>query len=94
MKLMAKSQPNLLACMDDDEDDDNQSSFQRDANGPPSVSNGLALRAAISNPNLLDDDDGPVERDMPPVATSSVKGARRKSALIAQWENRIQQYEQ
>ena len=53
MKLMAKSQPNLLACMDDDEDDDNQSSFQRDANGPPSVSNGLALRAAISNPNLL-----------------------------------------
>ena len=94
MKLMAKSQPNLLACMDDDDDDDNQSSFQRDTNGPPSVSNGLALRAAISNPNLLDDDDVPVERDVPPVATSSIKGARPKSALIAQWENRIQQYEQ
>jgi hypothetical protein len=94
MKLMAKSQPNLLACMDDDDDDDNQSSFQRDANGPPSFSNGLALRAAISNPNLLNDDDVPVDRDVPPVATSSIKGARPKSALIAQWENRIQQYEQ
>jgi len=50
-------------------------------NGIERETNGL--QSAISNPNLLDD-----ESSQPQVIE---KGVRRRSALIAQWENRIQQ---
>ena len=108
MKMFAKSQPNLLACLNQ-EDDDNAAAAAAAAAAALGLdlieeSGSHPLRAAVSNPNLLEDVDGDLQQQaLPPQvpvmeressvvsSSSSVKGARRKSALIAQWENRIQQ---
>ncbi|CAL4067012.1 unnamed protein product [Meganyctiphanes norvegica] len=57
------------------DDGPSESSVERESNG---------LQSAVSNPNLLDDESS----QQPQVIE---KGVRRRSALIAQWENRIQQ---
>ncbi len=82
MKSMAKSQPNLLAMMDDEDDDG------EDAPAPIGVG---SLRAAVSNPNLLDDEEDAPTPDV--AAPKAVAGARRRSALIGLWENRISRNE-
>lgn len=81
-KLFAKSQPNLL---DLDEGVSEPEQQRLGAN---------QMRGAVSISDLLADESqqAEVREDLPPMTSSStVKGARRKSALIAQWENRIHQ---
>lgn len=80
-KFFAKSQPNLL-----DIDDQGVCEPEQRLEGQ--------LRSAHSISDLLADETQSVEmrEELPPKSSSStVKGARRKSALIAQWENRIHQ---
>ncbi|XP_057370275.1 uncharacterized protein LOC130691352 isoform X3 [Daphnia carinata] len=80
-KFFAKSQPNLL-----DIDDPVVNEPEQRLEGQ--------LRSAHSISDLLADETQSVEmREELPLKSSSstVKGARRKSALIAQWENRIHQ---
>ena len=77
MKFFAKSQPNLLACLDHDECDGQQEDLEGNLN---------SLRSAVSIPNLADE-----EQQQQQPSTAATKSARRKSALIAQWENRILQ---
>ncbi|KAI9564967.1 hypothetical protein GHT06_008708 [Daphnia sinensis] len=80
-KFFAKSQPNLL-----DIDDQGVNEPEQRLEGQ--------LRSAHSISDLLADETQSVEmrEELPPKSSSStVKGARRKSALIAQWENRIHQ---
>nr|XP_053631936.1 uncharacterized protein LOC128688252 isoform X1 [Cherax quadricarinatus] len=74
---MAQSQPNLMDL--DAEEDEHE---EVESNHSYQEMNGL--RTTYSNPNLLDDE---------PTQTQQVmdKGMRRRSALIAQWENLIQQ---
>jgi hypothetical protein len=104
MKMFAKSQPNLLACLNQEDDDNAAAAAAALGLDLIEESGSHPLRAAVSNPNLLDDVDGDLQQQaLPPQvpvmeressvvsSSSSVKGARRKSALIAQWENRIQQ---
>lgn len=74
---MARSQPNLL---DIGNEDDQDLTEEEESNHSLSEMNGL--RPAQSNPNLLDE---PEQTQVPD------KTVRRRSALIAQWENRIQQ---
>ena len=87
--MFAKSQPNLLTCLDgEDADVDVQSNgdFEHSNRG-----NGQ-IRSAHSNSDLLADEPQSLERDgTNQNSSTTVKGARRKSALIAQWESRIQQ---
>lgn len=80
-RFFAKSQPNLL-----DMDDQGISE-------PEQRLEGGQLRSAHSISDLLADESQPTEmrEELPPMSSSTVKGARRKSALIAQWENRIHQ---
>lgn len=80
-RFFAKSQPNLL-----DMDDQGLNEPEQRLEGQ--------LRSAHSISDLLADESQPAEmrEELPPMSSSStVKGARRKSALIAQWENRIHQ---
>ncbi|CAG0885942.1 unnamed protein product [Darwinula stevensoni] len=87
MRALAVSQPNLLATLsleearEEDVDDDDQ----------PTLT-GLRERCA-SNPNLLDDDAMSAASDTSHATQNSVGvgRGRKKSALIAQWESRIQQ---
>nr|XP_053631937.1 uncharacterized protein LOC128688252 isoform X2 [Cherax quadricarinatus] len=73
---MAQSQPNLMDL--DAEEDEHE---EVESNHSYQEMNGL--RTTYSNPNLLDDE---------PTQTQVMdKGMRRRSALIAQWENLIQQ---
>ncbi|XP_050722309.1 titin-like isoform X3 [Eriocheir sinensis] len=74
---MAQSQPNLLDIGGEDEHDLTE---EEESNHSLSDMNGL--RSALSNPNLLDEPEQFQVQD---------KTVRRRSALIAQWENRIQQ---
>ncbi|XP_066942353.1 uncharacterized protein mdu isoform X2 [Macrobrachium rosenbergii] len=75
-RLLAQSQPNLAGLVMDEED------FEPNEDAADSVHEMNGLRAVLSNPNLLEDE---------PEQTQAVeKGVRRRSALIAQWENRIQ----
>ncbi|XP_068226942.1 titin-like isoform X2 [Palaemon carinicauda] len=75
-RLLAQSQPNLAGLVMDEED------FEPSEDTTDSVHEMNGLRAVLSNPNLLEDE---------PEQTQAVeKGVRRRSALIAQWENRIQ----
>ncbi|KAG0716028.1 hypothetical protein GWK47_010554 [Chionoecetes opilio] len=73
---MARSQPNLL----DIGIDEDQDLMEEESNHSLSEMNGL--RPAQSIPNILDE---PEQSQVPD------KAVRRRSALIAQWENRIQQ---
>ncbi|XP_042227914.1 uncharacterized protein LOC121870209 isoform X1 [Homarus americanus] len=73
---LAQSQPNL---MDIGIEEDEQVEEENDY----SFQEVNGLRTALSNPNLLDDE--------PDKSQVMDKGVRRRSALIAQWENRIQQ---
>ncbi|XP_064085011.1 microtubule-associated protein futsch-like isoform X2 [Macrobrachium nipponense] len=75
-RLLAQSQPNLAGLALDEED------FEPHEDAADSLHEMNGLRAVLSNPNLLEDE---------PEQTQAVeKGVRRRSALIAQWENRIQ----
>ncbi|XP_047492576.1 titin-like isoform X4 [Penaeus chinensis] len=75
-RQLAQSQPNLAGLgADDDEETDLQDHMYTHE------INGL--RSVLSNPNLLEDE--------PEQTQASDKMVRRRSALIAQWENRIQQ---
>jgi hypothetical protein len=91
--MFAKSQPNLLTCLDaeDAEIGTNYSNGEYEQ----SRSNGQ-IRAAHSISDLLAEEPQSLERDggyqnSSSSSSATVKGARRKSALIAQWESRIQQ---
>ncbi|XP_063869769.1 uncharacterized protein LOC135105518 isoform X5 [Scylla paramamosain] len=75
---MARSQPNLLDIGGTEDDQD--LTEEEESNHSLSEMNGI--RPAQSNPNLLDEPEQPQVPD---------KTVRRRSALIAQWENRIQQ---
>ncbi|XP_076053156.1 uncharacterized protein LOC143032375 isoform X6 [Oratosquilla oratoria] len=91
-RQLGRSQPNLSGLILEDEDDvvdGSSSSSTKGMNGHAHLHNGdtpevNGLRSALSNPNLLDDEQ---EHTQAPVE----RGARRRSALIAQWENRIHQ---
>ncbi|XP_037797007.1 titin-like [Penaeus monodon] len=75
-RQLAQSQPNLAGLgADDHEETDLQDHMYTHE------VNGL--RSVLSNPNLLEDE--------PEQTQASDKMVRRRSALIAQWENRIQQ---
>ncbi|XP_042860126.1 titin-like isoform X4 [Penaeus japonicus] len=77
-RQLAQSQPNLAGLGIDDADEvDSQDRAHMYAH----EINGL--RSVLSNPNLLEDE--------PEQTQASDKTVRRRSALIAQWENRIQQ---
>ncbi|XP_071551453.1 uncharacterized protein [Panulirus ornatus] len=75
---MAQSQPNLLDLGTEEED---QETVEETCEGFQEVN---GLRTTLSNPNLLDDESDQTQQALD-------KGVRRRSALIAQWENRIQQ---
>ncbi|KAJ1530922.1 hypothetical protein ONE63_005761 [Megalurothrips usitatus] len=91
-RTFARSQPNLLSLLDDVDGPDsttlNESSPVIDKLPAMAV-----LRSALSNPNLLDDEthhngvDSFNEKNL-----QKNIGIRKKSALIAEWENRIQQH--
>ncbi|KAG8240169.1 hypothetical protein J437_LFUL009459 [Ladona fulva] len=82
--IMAQSQPNLLSIMDESE----ERSLQIDDDNEKMPS----LYSTLSNPNLLDlDGDTPVKENDFSQDQVAQKNARRKSALIAHWESRIQQ---
>ncbi|KAK3862913.1 hypothetical protein Pcinc_031260 [Petrolisthes cinctipes] len=87
-RQLAQSQPNLVdLCHGADDDQqqhpppEDQDDEGREDDDTQDVMNG-GLRSAQSNPNLLDQPDHTQVLE---------KGVRRRSALIAQWENRIQQ---
>lgn len=79
-KLLAKSQPNLLDLIDDHSGVDTSS---------------RGMRAALSVSDLLADEqpngEAKLQEKKAYNAPTAAKGARRKSALIAQWESRIHQ---
>jgi len=90
--MMAKSQPNLLASLQQEEEEaagaatageghkghkGHQDREDQDSYNLNSVNQ---LRGALSVHNLLDEG-------------AKVKAGRRKSALVAHWENRIQHQE-
>lgn len=92
MKMLAKSQPNLLASLQQEEEEaagaatageghkghkGHQDREDQDSYNLNSVNQ---LRGALSVHNLLDEG-------------AKVKAGRRKSALVAHWENRIQHQE-
>lgn len=77
-RQLAQSQPNLAGLGADDLEDTDP---QDHAHMYTHEVNGL--RSVLSNPNLLEDE--------PEQTQASDKMVRRRSALIAQWENRIQQ---
>lgn len=75
-RQLAQSQPNLAGLGMDEED------LEVHEDNTDSLQEMNGLRTVLSNPNLLDDE---------PEQTQAIdKGVRRRSALIAQWENRIQ----
>lgn len=78
----ARSQPNLL-CLGDEEEEESHT-----MNG--NVENHVPLRSAVSNPHLLDIETTPQDTDSA-FEKPSFKSIRKRSALIAQWENIIQQ---
>ena len=76
--MFAKSQPNLLDIINDDE-----------PSADSTMTNGVGqMRSAHSISDLLAEEPQSLDGG---VGVTTVKGARRKSALIAQWESRIQQ---
>ncbi|GFG36111.1 hypothetical protein Cfor_03753 [Coptotermes formosanus] len=79
----ARSQPNLLCLGDEDEEESHT------ANG--NVENHIPLRSALSNPHLLDMETTPHDDTDSALEKPSFKTIRKRSALIAQWENMIQQ---
>ncbi|XP_046407086.1 uncharacterized protein LOC124171805 isoform X2 [Ischnura elegans] len=83
-RIMAQSQPNLLSIMDEN---DEGSQWNEDDSKLSS------LYSTLSNPSLLDlDGDSPVrEVDLAQEQTGQKSTRRKKSSLIAHWENRIQQ---
>ena len=87
--MFAKSQPNLLTCLDAE---DAEVGINSNGEYDQSRTNGQ-IRAAHSISDLLAEEPQSLERDggYQNSSSASVKGARRKSALIAQWESRIQQ---
>jgi len=78
----ALSQPNLL-CREDGDDEESPIT-----NG--NEENHTTLRGALSNPQLLDVDTTP-HNDSDLTLDKPSKTIRKRSALIAQWENMIQQ---
>ncbi|KDR20577.1 uncharacterized protein LOC110828904 [Zootermopsis nevadensis] len=84
-RMFARSQPNLLCLGDGDDEEEQNLTTDRD------VENHTPLRSAVSNPNLLDSEttlNGDSESSLD---KSSFRNIRKRSALIAQWENMIQQ---
>nr|XP_045621076.1 uncharacterized protein LOC123772124 isoform X2 [Procambarus clarkii] len=75
-RQLAQSQPNLMDLVADEDDHEDEESEH-------SFQEMNGLRTTYSNPNLLEDE--------PNQTQVMDKGQRRRSALIAQWENRIQQ---
>nr|XP_018902914.1 PREDICTED: uncharacterized protein LOC109034307 isoform X2 [Bemisia tabaci] len=77
---LARSQPNLLSLIDGEGeivDNEKEKDIEILDRLPPMSK----LRTALSNPNLLDVDEKPVQKKIQ---------QRKKSALITEWENRIQ----
>ncbi|PNF17158.1 hypothetical protein B7P43_G09085 [Cryptotermes secundus] len=81
-RMFARSQPNLL-CLGDEEEEEGHT-IDRD------MENHIPLRTALSNPNLLDSETTP-NGDSNSVDKPSFRTIRKQNALIAQWENMIQQ---
>ncbi|XP_069693476.1 uncharacterized protein mdu isoform X3 [Periplaneta americana] len=82
-RMFARSQPNLL-CIGDDDEEENDASDRDMENHTP-------LRSALSNPNLLDSETTPNGDSDTSLDKPSLRNIRKRSALIAQWENMIQQ---
>jgi len=78
----ALSQPNLL-CREDGEDEESPITNGNEENHVP-------LRGTLSNPHLLDMDTTP-HNDDDLTLDKPFKTIRKRNALIAQWENMIQQ---
>lgn len=85
-RLIARSQPDLLSLLNDENESEHimpvsEERENHDIDDPDRLPTMAKLRTALSNPNLLDvEEKRPVQKNQP----------KRRSALIAEWEDRIQ----
>ncbi|KAK3932502.1 Mitotic interactor and substrate of PLK1 [Frankliniella fusca] len=87
-RTFARSQPNLLSLLDDVDGPDS-TTLKESSPVIDKLPAMAALRSALSNPNLLDEDSN--HNGVDSFNEKKNLGPRKKNSLIAEWENRIQQ---